>query len=160
MSNFEYKVHISLPMKNKKETKEFYTKLGFNVLDFSPSELMVNFFEQHIAFHELGPSVILKSPSIIAKTPKNDDIAIPSAHFGAFITAKDYHEMLNKLEKMDVKIIFGPNVYSQKDGIEEYMTFFEDCNGIPLEIKASSNDKYPIDKISEWSHTNTHSYNK
>ncbi|WP_150466648.1 hypothetical protein [Francisella sp. SYW-9] len=161
MKAFEHKVHIALPMKNKKETQKFYTSLGFRSLDFSPSELFVDFFDQHIAFHEVGSSAMVKSSDIKVQIPKtNQNGTLPSAHFGAFITNQEYFDMLDKFDKNNVEIVFGPNIYDQSNGVEEYMTFFKDCNGIIFEIKANSIDKYGFDLIGEWSHTNTHLYNK
>lgn len=161
-NGFKNKVHIALPMKSKPETRRFYEEvLGMRTIDFSPSELMVDFFDQHIAFHEVLNFKKIQSPDIMVKSPEEGapDIIAHSAHFGACISAKDYKAMeIRILNNEEVEVTFGPKIYDHGNGIEEYIVHFQDCNGTPLEFKAISNDSYSLDSLADWSHKTTHNY--
>ncbi len=161
MKKFTHKAHIAMPMRNKEETMRFYRDLlGFKAIDFSPSEIYIDFFDQHIAFHQMREFFPVKSPMIMLASPDENgkDTQVPSMHVGAFITASEFKHLARKLlANKEIEVAYGPITY-HKDGREEYMLHFYDCNGNDLEIKANSIDQYSFDQIADWSHTNTHKY--
>lgn len=161
MSTFTHKAHIALPMQDKEQTTRFYRDLlGMEVINFSPSEIYVNFFDQHIAFHQMKEFFPVKSPNIMlaSNNDSGKDTTVPSMHVGAFITAEEFKQMEKRiLACSEIEIAYGPITY-KNEHCEEYMLHFYDCNGNDLELKANSIDKYAFEDIAIWSHTNTHNY--
>ena len=151
---FTNRVHLALPMKDKKETENFYKNcLGLTVIDYSETELCVDLFDQHIAFHTVDNFFEVKAPMVDLVTTDNQSIAVSSFHFGANIRKKDYFEMVKRIEENKIKVILGPETYTWPDGKEEYMIQFYDCNGFNLELKANSADEmYTLDDLTKWSH--------
>lgn len=151
---FINRVHLALPMRDKEETKNFYKNhLGLTVIDYSKSELCVDLFDQHIAFHLVDDFFEVKAPMLDLVTTSNKAVTVSSFHFGANIQKKDYFEMVKRIEKNKVEVILGPETYIWPDGKEEYMIQFYDCNGFNLELKANSADEmYKLDDLAKWSH--------
>lgn len=153
-NKFKNKIHLALPMKNKLETAEFYGKtLGLRVIDYSPTELCVDLFDQHIAFHVVPDFFEVKAPLIMLETGDCKAVPVSSFHFGAIISKKEFDRMVKIIQANDIKIILGPATYIWPDGKEEYMIQFFDCNQFNLELKANSTDEmYQLDDLEKWSH--------
>lgn len=152
---FTNRIHLALPMRDKAETENFYKKkLGLPVIDYSPTELCVDLFDQHIAFHVVDNFFEVKAPMIELALTDGKKVAVSSFHFGANIAKEDYFEMVKRIQMNHVQVILGPEVYVWPDGKEEYMIQFLDCNGFNLELKANSADEmYCLNDLAKWSHT-------
>jgi len=153
-NNFQNRIHLALPMRNKSETFEFYRKkLGLRVIDYSSTELCVDLFDQHIAFHLVPEFFEVKAPLIMLTTENKEAVPVSSFHFGAVIRKKDFDHMVETIKANNVRIILGPATYKWPNGKEEYMIQFFDCNNFNLELKASSEDEmYQLNDLNKWSH--------
>ena len=152
-SKFHSRVHLALPMRDKQQTADFYGKrLGLPVVDYSPTELCVDLFDQHIAFHVVPNFFEVKAPMIDLDV-EGKAVAVSSFHFGAVISKVDYQTMVERILNNQVEVILGPATYQWPDGKEEYMIQFYDCNGFNLELKANSVDEmYQLNDLQKWSH--------
>jgi extradiol dioxygenase family protein len=153
-TSFQNRVHLALPMKSKKETAYFYGELlQLPVIDYSSTELCVDLFDQHIAFHTVPNFFEVKAPLINLTTQNNPSVAVSSFHFGAVIRKSDFDTMVERIQSNHIEVILGPEVYQWPDGKEEYMIQFYDCNHFNLELKANSVDEmYALNDLAKWSH--------
>jgi len=127
--------------------------LGLRVINYSSTELCVDLFDQHIAFHLVPEFFEVKAPLIMLTTESKEAVPVSSFHFGAVIRKKDFDHMVETIKANNVRIILGPATYKWPNGKEKYMIQFFDCNNFNLELKASSeNEMYQLNDLNKWSH--------
>lgn len=131
----ETKFHLSIPIKNLEETKEFFVKvLDCTIGRESSDWLDINFFGHQITA-VVKPSMVVPSNFYRGKRT-----SIPVRHFGAVLSWEDWHELKDNLEANKIKFAIEPQLMFKGQVGEQMSLFVKDPNGYAIEFKAFEAD--------------------
>lgn len=124
--------HLAYPMKNKEETRLFYTNiLGCSTGREAKTWIDFNFFGNQLSFH-------LSEKSYLSNEPTNlvDGKDIPVRHFGAVLEWNDWHTLKDRLISKDLSFIIEPYIRFKNQKGEQATMFFNDPSGNAIEFKS------------------------
>jgi len=122
--------HLAFPVKNIKETKEFYVEvLGCTVTKATDHWLNLNFFGHQLSIHEY-PHMKLDPKTIIVEEKE-----VPLHHFGMILKKEEWNELADKLEKSGIQFIISPRLKHKNQLCEQAIMFLKDPSGNGIEFK-------------------------
>ncbi len=125
--------HLSLPCKDIKKTREFYSEiLKTNIGRITNSWIDINLFGNQITFTKSGEF------NFEFKNYRLGEHILPSFHFGIIINIDEFGKLYSRLLQLNigatVKTIF------MKDSTGEHLSFFiKDPNNYMIEFKSFKN---------------------
>jgi len=122
--------HLAFPVKNLKDTKDFYTDiLGCSLGRTNEKWIDFNFYGHQITAHLSPESFIKKDIS-----NKVDGKDVPVRHFGLILNWEDWHNIKDNLLKNKVTFIIEPYIRFKGQKGEQATLFIVDpsLNGIEL----------------------------
>ena len=128
--------HLSFPVHDLSEAKEFYTKiLGCTLGRSSEHWIDFNLFGHQVVAH-LNPDELSKT-----KTSNVDDKQVPVRHFGIILEWEKWHQFSIELKEKGVKFIIEPYIRFKGEIGEQATMFFLDPSGNALEFKSFKDPK-------------------
>jgi extradiol dioxygenase family protein len=123
--------HLAFPVKDLKETYEFYTQL----LGCSTGRTS----DHWIDFNMWGHQVVAHlSPDEAKESAKNavDGHGVPVRHFGVILSMEEWQELADRLTSEGIEFIIEPYIRFKGEAGEQATMFFLDPSGNALEFKA------------------------
>mgnify|MGYP001158057184 CR=1 FL=1 len=113
--------HIAFPVKNLKNTKEFYTNiLGCSLGRQSAKWIDFNLYGHQVVAH-LNPDELSKT-----KTSNVDDKQVPVRHFGIILEWEKWQQFSIELKEKGVEFIIEPYIRFKGEIGEQATMFFLD----------------------------------
>ena len=127
--------HLAIPVKDLKESIEFYSEvLGCSRGRSSKSWADFNFFGHQLVCH-----VSSKDNYQVTNPVDGEDVPIP--HFGIILDMENFNKVATRLIKKEIKFIIEPTLrFKDKPG-EQMTMFFYDPSFNAIEIKAFEDTK-------------------
>ncbi|MEN9017899.1 MAG: glyoxalase [Hellea sp.] len=134
--------HLAYPMKNKEETRLFYTNiLGCPAGREDETWIDFNFFGNQLSFHLCEKSFLVKEPTNLV-----DGKDVPIRHFGAVLEWKTWHALKDRLIKHKLDFIIDPYIRFKDQKGEQATMFFNDPSGNSIEFKSFKNISQVFEK--------------
>ncbi len=122
--------HLAIPVKELKETREFYRDtLGFEEGRSSDHWVDLNFFEHQLVLH-LSESA---AESVINPV---DGKSVPVPHFGVVLPWQAWHDFRDLCKEKQIEFVIEPYIRFAGETGEQATMFFLDPSGNALEFKA------------------------
>jgi len=132
--------HLAFPVKNLKETRDWYIRvLGCSIGRESPEWIDFNLFGHQIVAH-------LSSSSDLFSTNQVDGEKIPVRHFGVILETYEWNLLKEKFISSKVKFIVNPIIRFRGELGEQRTMFIEDPSGNALEFKSFADDEMIFEK--------------
>jgi extradiol dioxygenase family protein len=129
--------HLAFPIKNLKDTKEFYVDLlGCSIGRESSNWMDFNFFGHQLTA-QVNPEAVCSFPFF-----RREKTPFPLYHFGAVLTWNDWHEMEVKLKLSKIRFLIEPKIVFGGEIGEQKTMFVEDPNGYAIEFKSFEQDNH------------------
>ena len=126
--------HLAFPVKNLKETRDWYTKiLGCSVGRESSDWIDFNLFGHQIVAHL---SDIQNSFDINQVDGEN----VPVRHFGVILKPLEWNQLKEKFILNKIRFIIEPTTRFRGTSGEQSTMFIKDPSGNALEFKSFSDD--------------------
>jgi len=120
---------LALPVENIELAKKFYCEqLGFEKGREDSAWVDINFFGHQLVFHQ--------GPKLNQSTSHVDSHEVPIPHFGCVLEWNQWHELKEKLIKLETEFILNPYIRFEGQPGEQATMFFLDPNKLALEFKA------------------------
>jgi len=135
--------HLAFPVRNIKETKDWYTNvLGCYVGRQSKKWIDLDFYGHQLSAHLSSDEMVYKNVNSV------DGDSVPVFHFGLILDWDDWHILSNKLKSLEVKFIIKPRIRFKGRSGEQATMFLSDPSGNILEFKSfkDPNDIFKTDK--------------
>ena len=124
--------HLAFPVKNLKDTKDFYTDiLGCSLGRTNEKWIDFNFYGHQITAHLSPESFIKKDIS-----NKVDGKDVPVRHFGVILEWDTWHQLSSNLKENNIDFIIDPYIRFKGEVGEQATMFFLDPSGNALEFKS------------------------
>ena len=124
--------HLAFPVKNLKDTKDFYTDiLGCSLGRTNEKWIDFNFYGHQITAHLSPESFIQKDIS-----NKVDGKDVPVRHFGVILEWDTWHQLSSNLKENNIDFIIDPYIRFKGEVGEQATMFFLDPSGNALEFKS------------------------
>ncbi|MBL4604527.1 MAG: VOC family protein [Flavobacteriaceae bacterium] len=123
--------HLAIPVQNLETTRAFYRDV-LECEEGRSSDHWVdfNFFGHQLVIHQKDNF----QPQRIFNPVDGHDVPVP--HFGAVLEWKDWHQLSERLQSLDIKFIIEPTTRFRGKKGEQATMFFNDPEGNALEFKA------------------------
>jgi extradiol dioxygenase family protein len=123
--------HLAIPVKNLKESRQFYGDLlGCEEGRSSDIWIDYNFFGHQLVCHE--SEIVSKEKESNPVDGKN----VPIPHFGVVLEMNQWCELRDKLLAVDMEFVIKPYIRFEGQVGEQATMFFYDPSGNALEFKA------------------------
>lgn len=121
--------HLAYNVTDLEETRVFYRDvLGCVEGRSTESWVDFNFFGHQISMH-LGETFSVKNTGIVG------DHVVSMPHLGVALQLDDWHEVVKKVQEANVEFVIPPVGRFIGEIGEQYIMFFKDPSGNPIEIK-------------------------
>ena len=132
--------HLAFPVKNIKETEDWYTSIiGCTIGRKSDKWIDFNFFGHQVVGHLVNNIGESQSNEV-------DNENIPSRHFGIILTPKEWKKLATRLELKKIDFEIKPHTRFKNKVGEQYTMFIKDPSGNFLEFKAFEDDSCIFEK--------------
>ena len=123
--------HLAIPVRNLKESRQFYGEL-LGCVEGRSSDIWIdfNFFGHQLVCHE---SSAVKESS--CENPV-DGKEVPIPHFGVVLEMHQWCELRDKLLAVDMQFVIAPYIRFEGQVGEQTTMFFYDPSGNALEFKS------------------------
>ncbi len=124
--------HLAYPVKDKEQTREFYTGLiGCTQGREAETWIDFDFFGHQVSFH-------VKPEAFNGAEPTNavDGKQVPVRHFGAVLEWDKWHELRDRLIEAKTDFVIEPYIRFKGETGEQATMFFLDPSGNALEFKS------------------------
>tara|TARA_X000000368_G_C22442453_1_gene455347 strand:+ start:42 stop:461 length:420 start_codon:yes stop_codon:yes gene_type:complete len=133
--------HIAFPVKNLKNTKEFYTNiLGCSLGRQSAKWIDFNLYGHQVVAH-LSPKECTKS-----NVNKVDGDMVSCRHFGVILPWDKWETLGKNIKKNKIRFMIKPKVRFKNLKGEQGTFFIVDPSGNVLEFKSFKNDSMVFEK--------------
>ncbi len=121
--------HMSLPCKNIKKTKEFYSQdLGFEIGRETDKWIDINIHKNQLTF------VLVEDFNFEYPNYSLENETLPTFHFGLVLDNESWDEIYDAINRWSVDAIIKKTFFEEKNG--EHNSFFvQDPNGYYVEFK-------------------------
>ena len=131
--------HLAFPVLNLKKAEEWYTEiLGCSVGRKSKDWVDFNLYGHQIVAH-------LTDVINFDGTNNVDGNNVPIRHFGVILSITLWHELVNRLNNLNIKFLIKPHIRFENLKGEQHTLFIKDPDGNVLEFKAFKNDTMIFD---------------
>ena len=121
--------HLAIPVKELKETREFYnTILNCPEGRSSAQWVDLNFFGHQVVLH------IAESNDLHHNPVDGHDVPVP--HFGVVLDMSSWQTLADRLRQYGINFIIEPYIRFEGEVGEQATMFFKDPSGNALEFKA------------------------
>ena len=124
--------HLAYPVKDKEETRCFYTEIiGCKQGREAETWIDFDFFGHQVSFH-------LKPEAFNGNEPTNivDGKDVPVRHFGAVLEWDEWHALRDRLKAAGTDFVIEPYIRFKGETGEQATMFFLDPSGNALEFKS------------------------
>ena len=124
--------HLAYPVKDKEQTREFYTGLiGCTQGREAETWIDFDFFGHQVSFH-------VKLEAFTGNEPTNpmDGKQVPVRHFGAVLEWDKWHYLRDRLIEAKTDFVIEPYIRFKGETGEQATMFFLDPSGNALEFKS------------------------
>ena len=122
--------HLAAPIRDKEETREFYTSLlGCTVGREAERWIDFDFFGHQLSLH------VCEEKETLATNPV-DGKDVPVRHFGAVLPWEDWHALKDRLLSANMEFVIEPYIRFQGEVGEQATMFFYDPSKNALEFKS------------------------
>lgn len=131
-SNMSAIFHLAYPVKDKEETRRFYTDIiGCAQGREAETWIDFDFFGHQLSFH-------VKPESFRAAESTNpvDGKDVPVRHFGAILEWSQWHTLRDRLISENTAFVIEPYIRFKDETGEQATMFFYDPSGNALEFKS------------------------
>mmetsp|Transcript_20129 Transcript_20129/g.35777 ORF Transcript_20129/g.35777 Transcript_20129/m.35777 type:complete len:188 (-) Transcript_20129:117-680(-) len=137
--------HHAFPVSDLEKARWFYgTVLQCEQGREAPGKWIdYNMHGSQIVCHFVGKDYVAP-----AYTNPVDDDEVPVPHFGAVLTEELFHELADRLRKVNTKFVVEPHLRFKGFPGEQWTMFFKDPSGNALEFKAMANPENLFAKYS------------
>ena len=126
--------HLAFPVKNLKETRDWYTKiLGCSVGRESSDWIDFNLFGHQIVAH-------LSNIQDLSDINEVDEENVPVRHFGVILKPSEWNQLKEKFILNKIRFIIEPTTRFRGTSGEQSTMFIKDPSGNALEFKSFSDD--------------------
>jgi len=121
--------HLAYNVTDLEKTRVFYRDILVCIEGRSTESWVdFNFFGHQISMH-------LGQPFSVENTGKVGEHLVSMPHLGVALELEDWHKVVNRLEEANVEFIIPPVGRFLGEVGEQYIMFFKDPSGNPIEIK-------------------------
>lgn len=121
--------HLAIHVRDLDEARAFYGGvLGCEEGRSAPTWVDFAFFGHQLSLH-------LGEPFANAATGRVGDKMVPMPHFGVVLHLPDWKALAERLTAAGVAFLLPPSVRFEGEPGEQWMMFFRDPSGNPIEIK-------------------------
>ena len=132
--------HLAFPVKNLKETRDWYTKiLGCSVGRESSNWIDFNLFGHQIVAH-------LSNIQDLSDINEVDGENVPVRHFGVILKPSEWNQLKEKFILNKIRFIIEPITRFKGSQGEQSTMFIKDPSGNALEFKSFSDDAMIFEK--------------
>jgi len=122
--------HLAAPIRDKEETREFYTKmLGCTAGREADRWIDFDFFGHQVSFHLCEEAENLATNMVDGKR-------VPVRHFGAVLPWSEWHGLRDRLVAANTDFVIEPYIRFKGEIGEQATMFFYDPSGNALEFKS------------------------
>lgn len=121
--------HLAIHVRDLDEARAFYGGiLGCVEGRSAPTWVDFDFFGHQLSLH-------LGTPFAHAATGRVGDHLVPMPHFGVVLLLREWEALAMRLASSGVDFLLPPSVRFEGEPGEQWMMFFHDPSGNPIEIK-------------------------
>ena len=132
----DFKFHLAIPVRDLKETREFYVGiLGASEGRSNESWVDFNFFGHQLVAHLGDPNS--KAPGAIENLVDGDLVSVP--HFGVIFDEIGWKAIIDKLKESNWPFELDPHIRFKGLPGEQWTMFLRDPSGNSLEFKFFEN---------------------
>lgn len=126
--------HLAIPVDDLDAARTFYGKvLGFEQGRSDDSWIDWNFYGHQMVTHKVSDR-----PARAHNPVDGHDVPVP--HFGLILTIDRFHELADRLRRVDQQFVIEPYVRFEGQTGEQWTMFLYDPAGNALEFKAFADD--------------------
>jgi extradiol dioxygenase family protein len=123
--------HLAVPVSNLAEARKFYKDvLGCKEGRSSEKWVDFDFFGHQFVIHEVKEGNKKEHHNLV------DGHSVPVPHFGVILTWNDFHGLVEKLKRANIKFVIEPYVRFEGQVGEQATMFFYDPSGNAIEFKS------------------------
>ena len=132
--------HLAFPVKNLKETRDWYTKiLGCSIGRESSDWIDFNLFGHQIVAH-------LSNTQDLSDINEVDGENVPVRHFGVILKPSEWNQLKEKFILSKIRFVIEPTTRFKGSQGEQSTMFIKDPSGNALEFKSFSDDAMIFEK--------------
>ena len=132
--------HLAFPVKNLKETRDWYTKiLGCSIGRESSDWIDFNLFGHQIVAH-------LSNIQDLSDINEVDGESVPIRHFGVILKPSEWNQLKEKFILSKIRFVIEPTTRFKGSSGEQSTMFIKDPSGNALEFKSFSDDAMIFEK--------------